>query len=228
MDLQTLVAAHMPDRRHPPQMNASAEDRYYREQITMPRHEPSPARVDRHDRGGDPAAGRRRPGMSAAMLQQIDRAMLRSVGIGNRSMDDGEADRAAILAVIRGRDRGLAAARLRGMGAPLGAVAAGPAAGILGLARRSGGRRLGRHRRAHQEDRGAVPGETCLRRDESAGKRSTSSSTGPSPGSPSTRSAATRARTASASSGSCTGSTGSGRSPARWCWSARSRRRAAR
>ena len=35
------------------------------------------------------------------MLQKIDHAMLRSVAIGNREMDDSEADRAAVLAVIR-------------------------------------------------------------------------------------------------------------------------------
>ncbi|MBY5412467.1 hypothetical protein HFO98_29315 [Rhizobium leguminosarum] len=37
MDLQSLVAAHMPDRRRPTPMDASAEDRYYRNQITLPR-----------------------------------------------------------------------------------------------------------------------------------------------------------------------------------------------
>ncbi|MBY5796314.1 MULTISPECIES: hypothetical protein [Rhizobium] len=37
MDLQSLVAAHMPNRRRPTQMGASVEDRYYRNQITLPR-----------------------------------------------------------------------------------------------------------------------------------------------------------------------------------------------
>ncbi|MBY5446568.1 hypothetical protein HFO93_24450 [Rhizobium leguminosarum] len=37
MDLQSLVAAHMPNRRRPTPMDASAEDRYYRNQITLPR-----------------------------------------------------------------------------------------------------------------------------------------------------------------------------------------------
>ncbi|CAN7221728.1 hypothetical protein LJR245_000777 [Rhizobium leguminosarum] len=37
MDLQSLVAAHMPNRRRPTPMGASAEDRYYRSQITLPR-----------------------------------------------------------------------------------------------------------------------------------------------------------------------------------------------
>lgn len=37
MDLQSLVAAHMLNRRRPTQMGASAEDRYYRNQITLPR-----------------------------------------------------------------------------------------------------------------------------------------------------------------------------------------------
>ncbi|MGR9188866.1 hypothetical protein [Rhizobium leguminosarum] len=37
MDLQSLVAAHMPNRRRPSQMSAAAEDRYYRNQITLPR-----------------------------------------------------------------------------------------------------------------------------------------------------------------------------------------------
>jgi hypothetical protein len=37
MDLQSLVAAHMPNRRRPTQMGAAAEDRYYRNQITLPR-----------------------------------------------------------------------------------------------------------------------------------------------------------------------------------------------
>ncbi|NEJ25809.1 hypothetical protein GR247_37900 [Rhizobium leguminosarum] len=36
MDLQSLVAAHMPNRRPTP-MGAAAEDRYYRNQITLPR-----------------------------------------------------------------------------------------------------------------------------------------------------------------------------------------------
>ncbi|WP_132957362.1 hypothetical protein [Rhizobium sp. BK251] len=36
MDFQSLVAAHMRDRRPPP-MSASAEDRYYRDQVTLPR-----------------------------------------------------------------------------------------------------------------------------------------------------------------------------------------------
>ena len=36
MDLQSLVAAHMPNRRRPSQMGAAAEDRYYRNQITLP------------------------------------------------------------------------------------------------------------------------------------------------------------------------------------------------
>ena len=35
------------------------------------------------------------------MLQQTDHAMLRSVVTGDREMDDSEADRAAIMAVIR-------------------------------------------------------------------------------------------------------------------------------
>lgn len=35
------------------------------------------------------------------MLRQSDHAMLRSVVTGDREMDDGEADRAAIMAVIR-------------------------------------------------------------------------------------------------------------------------------
>ncbi|MGR9075257.1 hypothetical protein [Rhizobium leguminosarum] len=37
MDLQCLVAAHMPNRLRPRQMGAAAEDRYYRNQITLPR-----------------------------------------------------------------------------------------------------------------------------------------------------------------------------------------------
>ncbi|MBY5558928.1 hypothetical protein [Rhizobium leguminosarum] len=37
MDLQSLVAAHMPNRHRATQMGASAEDRYYRNQITLPR-----------------------------------------------------------------------------------------------------------------------------------------------------------------------------------------------
>jgi hypothetical protein len=37
MDLQSLVAAHMPNRRRRTPMGASAEDRYYRNQITLPR-----------------------------------------------------------------------------------------------------------------------------------------------------------------------------------------------
>ncbi|MBY5839807.1 hypothetical protein J3P71_06540 [Rhizobium leguminosarum] len=37
MDLQSLVAAHMPNRRRPTPMGASAEDRYYRNLITLPR-----------------------------------------------------------------------------------------------------------------------------------------------------------------------------------------------
>ena len=37
MDLQSLVAAHMPNRRPQTQMGAAAEDRYYRNQITLPR-----------------------------------------------------------------------------------------------------------------------------------------------------------------------------------------------
>ena len=37
MDLQSLVAAHMPNRRRKTQMGAAAEDRYYRNQITLPR-----------------------------------------------------------------------------------------------------------------------------------------------------------------------------------------------
>jgi hypothetical protein len=37
MDLQSLVAAHMPSRRRQTQMGAAAEDRYYRNQITLPR-----------------------------------------------------------------------------------------------------------------------------------------------------------------------------------------------
>lgn len=36
MDFQSLVAAHMRDRRPPP-MSASAEDRYYSGQFTVPR-----------------------------------------------------------------------------------------------------------------------------------------------------------------------------------------------
>ncbi|EJB02970.1 hypothetical protein FHX14_001921 [Rhizobium sp. BK619] len=36
MDLQCLVAAHMPNHRRPTQMDAAAEDRYYRNQITLP------------------------------------------------------------------------------------------------------------------------------------------------------------------------------------------------
>ncbi|MGO7465156.1 hypothetical protein ACCS53_37880 [Rhizobium ruizarguesonis] len=34
MDLQSLVAAHMPNRRRPTPMGAAAEDLYYRNQIT--------------------------------------------------------------------------------------------------------------------------------------------------------------------------------------------------
>ena len=37
MDLQSLVAAHMAIRRRPTPMNASAEDRYYRDQVSLPR-----------------------------------------------------------------------------------------------------------------------------------------------------------------------------------------------
>lgn len=37
MDLQTLVAAYMVNRRRPAKMNAAAEDRYYNEQITLSR-----------------------------------------------------------------------------------------------------------------------------------------------------------------------------------------------
>ena len=37
MDLQNLVAAHMLNRRRPQQMDASAEDRYYSDQIALPR-----------------------------------------------------------------------------------------------------------------------------------------------------------------------------------------------
>ena len=37
MDLQSLVAAHMPNRRPQTQMGAAAEDRYYRNQISLPR-----------------------------------------------------------------------------------------------------------------------------------------------------------------------------------------------
>ena len=39
MDLQTLVAAHMPNHR-PTHMSASAEDRYYRNQLTLPHLRP--------------------------------------------------------------------------------------------------------------------------------------------------------------------------------------------
>lgn len=37
MDLQSLVAAHMPNRGRSKQMNAAAEDRYYGDQIILPR-----------------------------------------------------------------------------------------------------------------------------------------------------------------------------------------------
>ena len=37
MDRQSLVAAHMLNRRHPTRMGAAAEDRYYKDQITLPR-----------------------------------------------------------------------------------------------------------------------------------------------------------------------------------------------
>jgi hypothetical protein len=36
MDLQSLVAAHMPNHHRPSQMDAAAEDRYYRNQIMLP------------------------------------------------------------------------------------------------------------------------------------------------------------------------------------------------
>lgn len=35
MDIQSLVAAHMPNHRRPTQMDAAAEDRYYRNQIIL-------------------------------------------------------------------------------------------------------------------------------------------------------------------------------------------------
>ena len=63
-------------------------------------------------------------------------------------MDGSEADEAAILAVLQGGDRGLAAAGLRGLGEPLGAVAADAADVCLRFLRRPGGRGLGRDRRA--------------------------------------------------------------------------------
>ena len=37
MDRQSLVAAHMLNRRRPTPMGAAAEDRYYKDQITLPR-----------------------------------------------------------------------------------------------------------------------------------------------------------------------------------------------
>jgi hypothetical protein len=37
MDLQSLVAAHMPNRRRPTQMDASAQDRYYSDHFTLSR-----------------------------------------------------------------------------------------------------------------------------------------------------------------------------------------------
>ncbi|THK34711.1 hypothetical protein EHS39_29090 [Ensifer sp. MPMI2T] len=36
MDLQILLAAHMSRRSHLAEMSASAEDRYYRDQVTLP------------------------------------------------------------------------------------------------------------------------------------------------------------------------------------------------
>ncbi|RUM25215.1 hypothetical protein EFQ99_10600 [Rhizobium vallis] len=36
MDIQSLIAAHMSNRRRPTRMNAAAEDRYYRNQIILP------------------------------------------------------------------------------------------------------------------------------------------------------------------------------------------------
>ncbi len=37
MDLQSLVAAHLPLTRRPPAMDARAEERYYSAQLTLPR-----------------------------------------------------------------------------------------------------------------------------------------------------------------------------------------------